>query len=163
MATLEAVIEELCRLEPFWNRCHPCSSKGKCCEGAKIRPSKKEQQVITEHLVSLPFFDKQQLMYNLMNSRICIYHTPEKCLIHDVRPEVCRYTPYQCVITNENMLNYSFVGSDANKRCFFKACSRQLSPTEAAAMRQSKYLLLDNFDRKTYYLSLNWLIQNHII
>lgn len=163
MATLEAVIEELCRLEPFWNRCHPCSSKGKCCEGAEIRPSKTEQQVITTYLLSLPFSEKQHVMDNLMNSRFCIYRTPEKCLIHEVRPEICRYTPYQCVITNENVLQYSFVGSDANKQCVFQACLRQLSPAEAAAMRESKFLLLENFDRKTYYLSLNWLVQNQII
>ena len=163
MNTLETAIKELCEIEPFWDRCRPCISKGKCCEGAEIKPSKKEKIVISLYMLFRPLSEKRRLKENKLKSRYCIYQTPEKCLIHNVRPEVCRYTPYQCVITPGNVLKYSLVGSDEKNRCTFQAYERQLSSSEASVMRKSKFLLLDNFGRKTYYLSLNWLVQNHII
>lgn len=163
MTTLETAIKELYEIEPFWKRCNPCCSKGKCCEGAKIDPSRAEQKVIAEYALSLGESEKMQLCDNINSGRFCKYHTPEKCLIHNVRPEVCQYTPYQCVINKDNKLLYSFVGSDENDQCVFQSIKRQLTPDEAESMRKQKYLLLENFGRKTYYLSLNWLIQNQVI
>lgn len=119
MSLLESTIDELLSREPFWKICYPCKFKGFCCKGAEIDFSKNEQHIIDEYINTLPN-DSQKIIYeNKKYNKHCIYHSVEKCLIHEVRPQNCRYTPFQALIDNDNTLIYTMVRI-VNGLCDFK-------------------------------------------
>ena len=158
--TLDLLINELLTIEPFWKMCYPCSSaiKGFCCKGARISTSEQEAEIIRQHLNRLSPSDAAAYKINIALGIKCPYRTKAKCLISEVRPENCRYTPFQCAF-DENILRYSMVKKGILWSCRFRTMEVPMTPDQLKSFltADGKFALLKNFDRKTYYLSLNYL------
>lgn len=163
MSLLDTAIAELLSIEPFWNICYPCKFQGFCCIGAEITFDGNEKNIVDQYVSTLPANEQEIIRDNAARNQHCIYRAPEKCLIHDVRPENCRYTPFQATIDPENILRYSMVRIGKSGHCEFRSREIQLSEPLTSHYRHEKFLLLPNFDRNTRYLSLNWIVQqgNH--
>lgn len=159
MDLLESTIEELHRIDPFWDICCPCRCKGHCCVGADITIYENEWLRIQHYIETLPEEDKVVLRRNIARGTHCVFRAADKCLIHQVRPENCRYTPFQARIDEDDTVVYSMVKvNPLTKKCHFRLIRRRLDSSSALSSRQQKFLLLPNFDRMTYYLCLNWQI-----
>ena len=163
MTRLDDVIEELLELEPFWRICYPCRFKGVCCHGAKISVTPDEQAVIDEYLSGQPLLVRRLVFVHKMIGWHCKYHTDEGCLIHDVRPANCRYTPFQMGVSSDHVLTYSMVRVGESGHCEFSMQHIPLSDAQGGYLASSKFPLLDNFGRPTRYLSLNWLAHHHMV
>ena len=158
MLSIDQYISELLKIEPFWKICHPCCFHGYCCKGAKVSFTDWEALITKIFVSTLSAEEKNIIRDNEQNKRSCVFQAPDRCLIHPVRPANCRYTPYQFVITPKNVLKYSMVRIGASGHCEFKYVERQLSECEAVQAKTLKFQLLPNFDRQTYYVSLNWFL-----
>jgi len=155
---LEESIIELRKIEPFWERCFPCQHKGKCCKDADIEITESEWLIISDYIQALDVKDKKILKRNILLRSYCVFRSKDKCLIHEVRPENCRYTPFQCVITDDNRLLYSKVSDNCN----FEDGIIELNAASIKHLKNAKYIQLDNFEKQTYYLSLNHLAQHDV-
>lgn len=159
MELLDSSIRELYTREPYWNMCNPCRCGGCCCIGADISISEGEWQTIKQYVQTLPEEDKSILANNIKTNNLCVFRALDKCLIHDVRTEDCRYTPYQYVVTVDNRLIYSELKlSDDKDRCVWRRVEKPITPRLAQEMREQEFFYLPNFGRSTLYLSLNWQI-----
>lgn len=156
---LENVVNELRAIEPYWKRCFPCQNKGKCCVGADISASESEWNLIFDYIRTMNNQDKKALKDNIISNNHCVFRIEEKCLIHDVRPENCRYTPFQFAVTNTNHLLYTMVSDD----CRFLSVDKKLNVTEADTLRNSKFYKLKNFEEETSFISLNYLLNHNLI
>lgn len=86
MEILDSIIEVLYKLESYWNICRPCQCKGYCCVGADISVDVNEWSIIKEYIQYLPLKEKDELKNNIAGKKQCIFHTADKCLIHNIRP-----------------------------------------------------------------------------
>ena len=113
---LNEAISELESIEASWKNCRACPHSGKCCDGAFIKVVfPEEAKAIAEHLIAHP----EKLVYakeRASRSKNCYFHNPHanECLIHSVRPILCRWTPYTAT-TGGN----SFVAQIRDERCNF--------------------------------------------
>lgn len=93
---LNSAIAELESMEPAWSNCRACPHSGKCCDGAFINlVFPEEASAIAAHLREHP----EKLTYakeRASRKKSCYFHDPKasQCLIHEVRPILCRWTPY---------------------------------------------------------------------
>lgn len=93
---LEEAIAKLESMEPSWKNCRACPHAGKCCDNAYINVVfPEEADAIGRHLRAHP----EKLAYaedRLSRGKSCYFHNPgaNECLIHEVRPILCRWTPY---------------------------------------------------------------------
>ena len=152
---LEESIIELRKIEPFWDRCFPCNLKGICCQGADLSVYDSEWESILEYIAGFSSEDKKVLLTNVQQEKHCVFRAENNCLIHEVRPENCRYTPFQCLVTQDNYLKYAMVSDD----CSFQYISLPLNDDDANLVRESKFIILRNFEKETHYLSLNYQVQ----
>lgn len=150
---MDKIISELKELEPYWDICFPCKNKGKCCVGADISIYQSEWNIIIGYIKQLSKPDKKILLSNILLNKPCFFHSDDKCLIHEARPQNCRYTPFQYLITADNHLRYTMI----SQKCEFKSILFQLEPNMADELRMMKFSKLPNFDTETYYISLNYL------
>lgn len=156
---LDSSVQELYQKEPFWNICNPCQCEGCCCIGADVSVYEDEWRLICDYVQTLPAEERNVLADNIKINRMCIFRATDKCLIHPVRPENCRYTPYQYVVTSDDHLRYSQVKiSGLTSKCVFKAVDEPIDPSLAHELRQNKFADLLNHGRHTKYLSLNWQV-----
>ena len=161
MKILDSIIEVLYKEESYWNICRPCQCKGYCCVGADISVDVNEWSIIKEYIQYLPLKEKDELNNNIAGKKQCIFHTADKCLIYNIRPENCRYTPYQAVVGRFNILKYSMVKIDPlTKTCKFKTIRKKISQEERHLFEQLCFVSLPNYDTFTKYISLNWLAIN---
>lgn len=161
MEILDSIIEVLYKEENYWNICHPCQCKGYCCVGADISADINEWSKIKECIQHLPFEEKAELKNNIASKKQCIFHTADKCLIHNVRPENCKYTPYQASVDRFNILQYSMVKIDPlTSICKFGFVRKEISQEERNLFEQQCFVSLPNYDTYTKYISLNWLAIN---
>lgn len=151
LSDLEKSIQELLSQEPHWNCCFPCKNSGKCCIGADISVCEHEWNLIKQYVCGLPDHEKFLLSENIQSRNTCIFRTDTKCLIHEVRPENCRYTPFQAVITSDRELLYCMVSED----CSFQSIRKQLDSETASRIANTKFPVLQNFNSETKYLCLN--------
>lgn len=157
MTALDTAIDELLALEPFWKICYPCKFKGFCCHGAVIELSADEQRAVDECVSRLPSDKREQFEANRRAGRRCVYQTDTECLIHSVRPQNCRYTPFQALITAKDVLRYTMVRVGASGHCEFRRQDIRVGERLHILLESHKFLRLDSFGRQTYYLNLNWL------
>lgn len=93
---LEQAVAKLEAAEPAWKNCRSCPHGGKCCDGAPIDVVfPEEAEAIVTYLVENP----EYLAYaskRASTGKLCYFHNPQAktCLIHSVRPILCRWTPY---------------------------------------------------------------------
>ncbi|UHC89225.1 YkgJ family cysteine cluster protein [Klebsiella michiganensis] len=113
---LNKAISELESIEASWKNCRACPHSGKCCDDAFIEVVfPEEAKAIAEHLISHP----EKLVYakeRASRRKSCYFHNPHanECLIHSVRPILCRWTPYTA-LTDYN----SIVARIRDERCNF--------------------------------------------
>ena len=158
MEILDSIIEVLYKEENYWNICRQCQCKGYCCIGANVFVNADEWSKIKENIQYLLPNEKTELKNNIDKRKQCVFHTDEKCLIHNIRPENCRYTPYQAVVGRFNILKYSMVKIDPlTKTCKFKTVRKKISQEEGRLFEQQCFVSLPNYDTYTKYVSLNWL------
>lgn len=100
---LEQAVSKLEAIEPAWKDCRSCPHGGKCCEGAPIDVVfPEEAEAIINYLAVNP--DYLAYASNRASAgKLCYFHDPKakKCLIHSVRPILCRWTPYS-ILTGDN-------------------------------------------------------------
>ncbi|HGY2353400.1 TPA: YkgJ family cysteine cluster protein [Citrobacter farmeri] len=117
---LEKAILELESIDPSWKNCRECPHSGKCCDGAFIQVIfPEEAKAISDYLTANP----DKLAYAEQRAAMhenCYFHDPKanKCLIHDVRPILCRWTPYTAT-TGGGSLNVKL----RDKQCNFSSVS----------------------------------------
>lgn len=118
---LNEAISELESIEASWKNCRACPHSGKCCDDAFINVVfPEEAKAIAEHLIAHP----EKLVYakeRASRRKSCYFYNPHanECLIHSVRPILCRWTPYTATTGNN-----SFVAWIRDKNCNFTPVSK---------------------------------------
>lgn len=143
-------IEELEKLDSFWKKCDHCPHHGKCCIDNDIDIREDEWEEIRGFLDTHEI-ERRCIRENLLSGRKCYFRVPEKCLIHEIRPTNCIYTPYQ-VIQNlyDHHIYYSLVSQD----CDFKEVDRPF-PKQVP----SKKFLVPEKDGHVYLLLNYWYLR----
>lgn len=124
--TIEELRETLCdrinrlmEIEPYWNKCIHCQQCGKCCKGANVSIRTDEWIMIKEYIQNLNESDKSDLRYNIEHNIFCPFRASDKCLIHEVRPLNCIWTPFR-VLQNLQTNDITFYVSDKFCNFFLK-------------------------------------------
>lgn len=92
---LEGKLTELESSEPSWKNCRACPFSGKCCDGASLNLFPEEKAAISDYLGRNPDVLRYALP-RFKQGKKCYFYDKEssKCLIHEVRPLNCRWTPH---------------------------------------------------------------------
>ena len=99
-------ITQLLEIEPKWKQCNKCPNSGHCCIGADITIYNYEWNIIKKFLLENPIvFDEVKLNYK--RKSLCYFRTNDKCLIHNIRPLNCVFTPYQAIYGAGKRIHYS--------------------------------------------------------
>lgn len=107
-------IGELEKLDPSYRKCRSCPFQGKCCLDNDIDIREDEWEEIQGFLEDHPE-RKEKVRENFLTGRKCYFHTSSMCLIAEVRPTNCLYTPYQAILTYPDQdLLYSFGDEDCD-------------------------------------------------
>lgn len=146
-AELFSEIEKLEEIEPYWHKCDKCPNKGKCCIDNDVDIRDDEWERIKK-LLDDDKSIREQVKRNFDEGRKCYFRTEQCCLIHQIRPLNCIYTPYQ-VIQNiyNNHIMYSSIDDDCNfttKEYIFK---RQVPSKKILFLEKENrhYLLLNHW------------------
>lgn len=145
--TLFQRIETLIKIEPYWSKCTDCKNHGKCCINADISIRSDEFEIIKKYITELNDSDKYILKYNLEHNIFCPFRTKNKCLIHDVRPLNCIWTPFQ-VLQNINTNKITYFVSDYKCKHFIKIVKK-------SSKLHGKIVILKLLFKKRNYLFLN--------
>lgn len=145
----------LIKIDPYWEKCMNCPNHGKCCIGADISIREDEWVAIKQYLVNLRGSDKETLLNNINNNIFCPFRTKDKCIIHEVRPMNCIWTPFQAVqnVNNGNIM-YSIIDTECKSRLVTLENQEFINPN-------IEYIKLPDSDIKRYYLFLNYFIINY--
>lgn len=148
-------ITQLLTIEPKWKKCNKCPYSGTCCIGADIHVYDHEWMVIRNYLLANP-----DVLYtvkeNYHSESLCYFRAENRCLIHEIRPLNCIFTPYQVVCGADSRLHYA---------PYTKDCSllRPISIPKTGFDLSKLYVPLpDRFSSSTtYYLLLNHWYRNY--
>ena len=151
--TLAEIKEELFReislleqIEPKYLKCRKCPYKGKCCIDNDIDIREDEWTEIKD------FLDhneeaREEVYQNFIHDRKCYFRIDRCCLIHDIRPTNCIYTPYQVI---QNRYDHTLYYSSMDEECNFVI--RESGADEPVSI-DGPILYLE--EEKCYYLFLN--------
>lgn len=100
---IDKIIQEIIDEDPIWKKCYPCQENGICCKGADIPISSEESEEIKKFLSEhneIFLYAKLQKEKN----KLCLFYNPcaTKCLIHDIRPLICRVTPIKGEVNEDS-------------------------------------------------------------
>ncbi|WP_185641245.1 MULTISPECIES: YkgJ family cysteine cluster protein [Burkholderia] len=119
---LDAATAELESMEPSWRNCRACPHSGKCCDNARINlVFPEEATAIVQYLRAHP----EKLAYaksRFSRGKDCYFHDPSanQCLIHGVRPILCRWTPYTAFFNGDG----PWTGKIRDANCNFSAIEK---------------------------------------
>ncbi|HHK0531365.1 TPA: YkgJ family cysteine cluster protein [Pseudomonas aeruginosa] len=156
---LEQAVERLESAEPSWTNCRACPHSGKCCDGATgILIFPEESAELSDYLKKNP----EILIYakkRLANKKGCYFHDPssEACLVHTVRPILCRWTPY-ALFSNSDIGGVK--GYIRSKDCSFTAIdssNKVIAVSSEMVEVTSRILLRDEGGNKKYLILQNVL------
>lgn len=147
-------IDRLIEIEPYWNKCMHCQHKGNCCIKADISIREDEWKIIKEYIRNFNESDKAILRHNIKQHIFCPFRTSDKCLIHEVRPLNCIWTPFQ-VVQNIQSNDLTFYVSN-------KSCTRFRKIIENFPKINDEFVLLKSFGKEYYYLFLNDIFNEYI-
>ena len=99
-------IAQLLAIEPKWKKCNSCPHSGFCCIGANITLYECEWNKIKNYLLDNPHV-LQQVKTNFELHSQCYFRVSDRCLIHDIRPLNCIFTPYQAIYGADKLIHYS--------------------------------------------------------
>ncbi len=151
-AELSAVTEQLLQLDPYWKKCFPCKSQGKCCIGADPRFSQPDLEAVFNLSTTFSETDKMVLSSNIHNRQLCPFRGKDKCLINAVRTLDCLYTPFQAVITARQTIMYSMITDS----CDFKVVDVPIQQIKYE-LKEDAFILLPSFGCIRHYILLNQL------
>ena len=148
-------ITQLLIIEPKWKKCNKCPYSGTCCIGADISVYDYEWMVIRDFLLANP--DVLHIVKeNSLSKSLCYFRTDDRCLIHEIRPLNCIFTPYQVILGADGFLHYS---------PYTKDCSSLYPisiPKNGFDLSKLFIPLPDRFSSSTtYYLLLNHWYQDY--
>lgn len=135
------------KIEPYWNKCMHCQHHGKCCIRADVSIRADEWIIIKEYIQKLNISDKSALKYNIEHNIFCPFRTSDKCLIHEVRPLNCIWTPFQAV-QNIQTNDLTFYIPYLDCKYFRKVVKNHLRVNE-------EFVKIKIGNKKCYYLFLN--------
>ncbi len=148
-------IDELEERDSSWKRCGHCPNHGKCCIDNDIDVREDEWEIIKAFL-DRNEMERNRVKENLLSGRKCYFRTPEKCLIHKIRPTNCIYTPYQVI---QNLFDHHIIYSLIDEECNFTEVEKpykKLVPSKKFLTPETGghvYLLLNywylNFESKS--------------
>lgn len=144
---LNREIQELEDIDPNWKNCRNCPLHGKCCIGNDIDIRDDEWEEIKHRLDENPFL-QSQVKANFDSDSLCYFRTESRCLIHDIRPTNCLYTPYQVI---QNLDDHKLTYSLRNSTCDFETETEDSLP-----LPEEKYLLPIPKTGHTYLLLNYW-------
>lgn len=99
-------IAQLLTIEPKWKKCDKCPHSGFCCIGADITLYQCEWDRIEFYLLQNPLI-LEQVRKNYVAHSQCYFRVSDRCLIHDIRPLNCIFTPYQAIYGADKLIHYS--------------------------------------------------------
>lgn len=143
---MESVVQRLYEIDPFWQKCNPCSFCGYCCKGANPEFCNQEVQEIINNC-KYTEEEIQGLKRNLFWSKKCPFRFEDKCLIHKYRPLNCRWTPYQAAFNySENNVYYSSMTNS----CMSKIVKINKDKFDFKVF-EKYYVWLPHFDGSNHY------------
>ncbi|WP_236206034.1 YkgJ family cysteine cluster protein [Pseudomonas tohonis] len=126
-------VSRLERIESSWSNCRSCPHGGACCIGvSNLLIFPEEQKTIKSHLRK----NKEILAYaiqRLEKKQGCYFHSSESktCLIHEVRPLNCRWTPYTAFPEPDGMLSISL----RDENCKFEKHAVEIESEKAGIIK----------------------------
>lgn len=99
-------IAQLLAIEPKWKKCDKCPHAGFCCIGADITLYQYEWDKIKSFLLQHPLI-LEQVKRNYEAHSQCYFRVSDRCLIHELRPLNCIFTPYQAIYGADKFIHYS--------------------------------------------------------
>lgn len=146
-------ISHLLAIEPKWKKCDNCPYSGHCCINADINIYDYEWLIIRNYLLSTP--DVLNLVKkNYYSKSLCYFRTNDRCLIHEIRPLNCIFTPYQAIYAADKRIHYSPYVSDCS-------LSFATSITFSTIDLSKQLILLPDEFSSTFYLLLNRWYQDY--
>lgn len=96
---LDRVISRLETNESSWRNCRSCPFNGKCCDGATLKVFPEEGREILQHIKLNPNV-RAHSIGRYKDRKPCYFYDRDAkaCLIHEIRPINCRWTPYTVFI-----------------------------------------------------------------
>lgn len=148
-------IERLIEIEPYWNKCIHCKRHGKCCIKADVSIREDEWITIKEYIQGFNESDKSVFRYNIQHKIFCPFRASDKCLIHEVRPLNCVWTPFQVV---QNIQTNDLTYYVSNKTCnyFHKKEIRNYHKIN------EEFVVLKSYRKEYHYLFLNDIFIEYI-
>lgn len=144
-------ISELEEKDPSWKNCRHCPFKGKCCIDNDIDIREDEWNEIKKVLDNNQSI-KDQVKNNFINNSKCYFRTETCCLINDIRPTNCIYTPYQVI---QNIYSNKLMYSLRSENCDFTT-----KEIDSKKLDEKDYLIKVP-DSDHYYLFLNHWFLNY--
>jgi Fe-S-cluster containining protein len=146
-------VDNLIKIEPYWSKCIKCQKYGECCINADISIREDELIIIKKYISQMCNNDKKALIDNIKQNIFCPFRTSDKCLIHEVRPLNCIWTPFQVVqnIQNNNIIYYSMINKCNQQKEIVKEHFQKI--TEEYVKLKAYNSSDENSER--YYLFLN--------
>lgn len=153
VSSLNELIDQLRKVEPYWNKCYPCINKGKCCIGADPSFTENEWEATKQQIKNFEATHLEKLKLNVNTHVTCPFRTETECLIHRSRPLNCMYTPFQAFLRLDNKVAYSM----DSPNCDFETTLVPYDPSSV----HGNIIELNSFGVKRKYLLLNnWVIDH---
>lgn len=150
---LMSQISQLLEIEPKWKKCNKCPNSGVCCIGADITMYEYEWKIISKYLIDNPVvFSEVKLNYKRRS--LCYFRTDDKCLIHDIRPLNCIFTPYQAIYGADKCIHYAPYKEDC---LLLKPVSISCNELDLSQL----FIHLPSDHTSVYYLLLNHWYQDY--
>ncbi|HEX3047209.1 MAG TPA: YkgJ family cysteine cluster protein [Bacillota bacterium] len=152
------LVNTLLENESYWRKCFPCKNNGNCCVESITAATSSEWAIIREFISRLPEVDLLTLKRNISNNIRCPFRGENKCIIHDVRPIVCRVTPIT-IFPKSNIIDFSFSSNKCMKTDIYKI-SAEFNPI----CLQDDLILLPVIPKpkKVYFINGNKLFSHPI-
>lgn len=150
-AELFREIEVLEELDPVWKNCRKCPFHGKCCIDNDIDIREDEWNRIETYILSCRDI-YEGIKRNYFSGRKCYFRSDECCLIHEVRPTNCIYTPYQLIHPRFSKEIYYSMRTEC---CDFESMKK-----EDSMLSFYNDFIVQVENERPFYLYLNYWYEN---
>jgi Fe-S-cluster containining protein len=171
---LDDLSNKLISIEPYWSKCSPCKNQGNCCKNSKTLVTRTEWSLIKQYIFDNLKENLKLIKFNVDNNSNCPFWSEECCLIYDVRPVVCRMTPYLSRLEGDKIV-YSITSDDClfsgsvyigcpDNNDFLKSNIIKLPVNKPGDPRQAAYYLTTiNLDKNQTHQELSNEEQKNVV